>query len=239
MPDRVASRTPVRRRQPVDALLARATAGRAELRALNAAVRRFSLEADVARASDRTGADDSAQASSAPKTRARHGRAPVFGVSVAVPLFNRGAPRGRSMERRAHARGVRTDRPWRPTIRGQITRAVEAFTLRRQSTPVVVAAVSSADELITIADVAYREGEIGILQLVDAYRTAARARERADRGQSESYALRDRARARRRSVTVAMKYVSLMVLVCSVAPVAGAMRLRRRRLRMKDQIRSA
>ena len=39
--------------------------------------------------------------------------------------------------------------------------------------------MSSADELITIADVAYREGEIGILQLVDAYRTAARARERA------------------------------------------------------------
>jgi outer membrane protein TolC len=43
----------------------------------------------------------------------------------------------------------------------------------------VTAGVSSADELITIADVAYREGEIGILQLVDAYRTAARARERA------------------------------------------------------------
>jgi cobalt-zinc-cadmium efflux system outer membrane protein len=49
--------------------------------------------------------------------------------------------------------------------------------LRRQAGEAVAASLASADELIAIADVAYREGDIGILQLLDAYRTAARARE--------------------------------------------------------------
>ena len=39
--------------------------------------------------------------------------------------------------------------------------------------------LTSADELVTMADVAYREGEAGILQLLDAYRTRGRAQERA------------------------------------------------------------
>jgi outer membrane protein, heavy metal efflux system len=34
----------------------------------------------------------------------------------------------------------------------------------------------AADELVQIAEVAYREGEVGILELLDAVRTASRAR---------------------------------------------------------------
>ena len=34
----------------------------------------------------------------------------------------------------------------------------------------------AADELMQIAEVAYREGEVGILELLDAVRTASRAR---------------------------------------------------------------
>ena len=102
----------------------------------------------------------------------------VFGVSVGLPLFNRG---GRDTARwdaermRAEFERVAVE----AEIRAQITRAADALTLRRQHVPAVAAAVSSADELIETAEVAYREGEIGILQLVDAYRTAARARARA------------------------------------------------------------
>jgi cobalt-zinc-cadmium efflux system outer membrane protein len=177
VPDRVVSRTPGETIITLDAVLARALATRAELRALNAAVHQFELEADVARR-----ATGLAPTISAGLKRAKEGDATraggVLGVSVAVPLFNRGANEAaRWTAERARVEFERVT--MQANIRSQITRAFEALRVRRQSTPVVKAAVSSADELIAIADVAYREGEIGILELVDAYRTAARARGRA------------------------------------------------------------
>jgi cobalt-zinc-cadmium efflux system outer membrane protein len=176
IPDRVSTRRPVQLTDPVDTILGRAMASRAELRALNASVRRFALEADAARKATGLAPTFSAglkRAEDDDETRA----GPVFGVSVAVPLFNRGAPEAaRWTAERTRAEFERASMD--TTIRGQVSRAYEAVSVRRRSTPVVTAAVSSADELIAIADVAHREGEIGILQLVDAYRTAARARER-------------------------------------------------------------
>jgi cobalt-zinc-cadmium efflux system outer membrane protein len=163
--------------ESIDALIARATASRAELRALQAAAQRFSLEADVARRATGPAPTITAgvkRADEAGETRAGG----VVGVSVAVPLFNRGtrdAARWNAERLRAELERAAVE----ADIRGQITRAAEAFALRRQSGEAVAASLSSADELISIADVAYREGEIGILQLLDAYRTAARARERA------------------------------------------------------------
>ena len=61
-------------------------------------------------------------------------------------------------------------------IRSEITGASEVLTLRQ-------AALSqepqgTAEELVQIAVVAYREGEVGILELLDAARTASRARTR-------------------------------------------------------------
>lgn len=162
---------------PIDGLLARATTSRAELRALQAAVRQFELEADVARratgvAPTLTGGVKRADDFGDRRTGG------VVGVSVAVPLFNRGAPdAARWNAERARAEAERA--AIEADVRAEITRAFEALAVRRQSAPSVAAAVASAEELITIADVAHREGEIGILQLVDAYRTAARARGRA------------------------------------------------------------
>ncbi len=163
--------------ESIDALIARATASRAELRALQAAARRFSLEADVARRTTGVAPTITAglkRADEAGETRAGG----VVGVSVAVPFFNRGtrdAARWNAERVRAELERAAVE----ADIRGQIRRAAEALALRRQSGEVVAASLASADELIAIADVAYREGEIGILQLLDAYRTAARARERA------------------------------------------------------------
>ena len=177
VPEQLVSRPRRETSLTFDAVLARALASRAEVRALNAAVRQFELEADVARR-----ATGLAPTISAGLKRAKEGDATragaVLGVSVAVPLFNRGT----SEAARWTAERARVEFELltvQASIRAQITRAFEATTVRRQSTPVVRAAVSSADELIAIADVAYREGEIGIVELVDAYRTAARSRGRA------------------------------------------------------------
>lgn len=161
----------------IEAMQARATTSRSELRALNAAMRQFELEADVARRATGVAPTLSAgvkRAEDDDDTRT----GPVFGVSVAVPLFNRGSRESaRWVAERARVELERIS--IEAAIRSQVARSFEAVRVRRQSVPAVSAAVSSADDLITIADVAYREGEIGILQLVDAYRTAARARERA------------------------------------------------------------
>ena len=59
-------------------------------------------------------------------------------------------------------------------IRSEIAGASEVLAVRQ-------AALSqdqqgAADELAQIAEVAYREGEVGILELLDAVRTASRAR---------------------------------------------------------------
>jgi cobalt-zinc-cadmium efflux system outer membrane protein len=176
-PDRLSRRATDQLTDAVDAIQARASSSRAELRALNAAMRQFELEADVARRATGLAPTLSAglkRADDHDETRA----GPVFGVSVAVPLFNRGtreAARWAAERARAELERISIE----ASIRAQVSRAFEGMSVRRQTAPAVSAAVSSAEDLITIADVAYREGEIGILQLVDAYRTAARARERA------------------------------------------------------------
>ena len=177
VPENVSVSAESRSAESVEALIARATVGRAELRALQAAAQRFSIEAEVARratgiAPTITGALKRADV--AGRTRAGG----VIGVSGAVPLFDRGAlEAARWKAERLRAELERT--ALEADIRGQITRAAEAFALRRQNAAAVAASLASAGDLIAIADVAYREGDIGILQLLDAYRTAGRARERA------------------------------------------------------------
>jgi cobalt-zinc-cadmium efflux system outer membrane protein len=59
-------------------------------------------------------------------------------------------------------------------IRTEIARASEVLALRRAA--VSEDAEAAGDELTRIAEVAYREGEAGILELLDAVRTASRAR---------------------------------------------------------------
>jgi cobalt-zinc-cadmium efflux system outer membrane protein len=177
VPDRVPSRAPAQMTDAVDEMLQRAVASRAELRALNATARQFELEADVAKRASGFAATLSGGLKRADENNDRL-TGPVFGVSVAVPLFNRGGSEtARWTAERARIESERMS--METAIRAQITRAFDAVAVRRRSAPTVSAAIASADELIAIADVAYREGEIGIVQLVDAYRTAARARDRA------------------------------------------------------------
>jgi cobalt-zinc-cadmium efflux system outer membrane protein len=97
----------------------------------------------------------------------------VFGVSLSLPLFDGG---GREAARWAAERArVDSERAAiEGQIRAEITRASEVAAFRQ-------AALSedqpgAGDELMRIAEIAYREGEVGIVELMDAVRTASRAR---------------------------------------------------------------
>jgi cobalt-zinc-cadmium efflux system outer membrane protein len=157
-----------------DALIARAVSARAELRALQRSAERANLESEAARrarlpvptlfgglkrADDVSGRD----------------RGGVFGVSVSLPVFDAGgrqAARWTAERARVEAERASIEQQ----IRSEITRASEALALRQAAVSEDVQA--AGDELARIAEVAYREGEMGILELLDAVRMASRARMR-------------------------------------------------------------
>ena len=159
---------------PIETLLIRATSTRAELRALEQLGQRATFEADAARRArlpspNLFGGVKRADELSGRKTGG------VFGVTVALPLFDSGDREAARWE--AEGSRVQAERMFiEGRIRSEITAASEVLTLRQ-------AALSqepqgTAEELVQIAVVAYREGEVGILELLDAARTASRARTR-------------------------------------------------------------
>lgn len=158
----------------VDALVTRAVSTRPELRALQRSADRADLESVAARrarlpAPTVFGGLKRADAESG---RERGG---VFGVSLSVPLFDTGSretARWQAERSRLEAEAASMERQ----IRAEITRASEALALRQAAAS--EDAEAAGDELSTIAEVAYREGEVGILELLDALRTASRARVR-------------------------------------------------------------
>jgi cobalt-zinc-cadmium efflux system outer membrane protein len=158
----------------LEPLMTRAVAGRAELRALQRSAERAALESDAARRArlpaptlfgglKRAGAESGRE------------RGGVLGLSVSVPLFDTGRlETARWAAARARIEAERASIELR--IRSEIALASEALVVRQ-------AALSddeetAAEELTRMAEVAYREGEVGILELLDAVRTASRARTR-------------------------------------------------------------
>src|SRR5688572_244131 len=155
-----------------DALIARATSTRAELRALQHLAERATLEADAARRARLPSPNLFGGVKRADDASGRQ-TGGVFGVSVSVPVFDTG---GRESARWAaeHARVEAERASIEYRIRSEIIGASDVLSMRQ-------AALSqdeqgAADELAQIAVVAYREGEVGILELLDAVRTASRAR---------------------------------------------------------------
>jgi len=100
---------------------------------------------------------------------------PVIGITVPLPLFNKGqaeVARFSAERDRATARLEGLARQIRAAIDG----AVQAFTIRQQARDEYRSQLAeSGPELVRIATVAYQEGEIGILQLLDAYRVQRQA----------------------------------------------------------------
>ena len=157
---------------PIESLFTRATSTRAELRALHQLGERATFEADAARRSRLPSPNLFGGVKRADDVSGRE-TGGVFGVRVALPLFDAGgreAARWEAERARVDAERVSIE----SRIRTEITGASEVLAVR-------LAALSeeqpgAAEELSRIAEVAYREGEVGILELLDAVRTASRAR---------------------------------------------------------------
>lgn len=99
----------------------------------------------------------------------------VVGVTIPLPLFNKGqaeVSRYSAEQERISARlQILTQR-----IRAAVEGTVRAFNVRVQARDRYRQELAdSGPELIRIATVAYQEGEIGILQLLDAYRSQRQA----------------------------------------------------------------
>jgi outer membrane protein TolC len=160
----------------VDVLSERALMTRGELRALSAAAERFRLEADAARRAKLPAPTVVGGLKRADGASGRESGG-LFGINVTVPLFDSGrresarwlAERDRTEAERALAM---------QRIRAQVAATSEVLALRQQAIRAAEAA-SPASELTQIAELSYTEGEAGILELLDAHRTAARARFRA------------------------------------------------------------
>ena len=177
LPDSLVAMSATANLDPAEVLVQKAATGRAELRALDSSARRFTLEAEAAKRAAGPAATVGGGVKRADDDNGTR-TGGVFGVSVTLPLFNTGA---RDVTRwHAERARVEFDRAVVETaIRPEITTALGVLSLRRQVATMSRDAVTSSDELVTMADVAYREGEAGILQLLDAYRTRSRAQERA------------------------------------------------------------
>ncbi len=157
---------------PVADLQARAEASRPELKALGALADRTGLEADAAR---KARLPSPALFGGLKRADTDTGRVNggLIGVSLSVPTFDRGArdvARWSSERLLIEAERAALVRE----IRVEIERATEVMSLRRAAVDADQGAASA--ELVTIATVAYRDGAVGILELIDAHRAASRAR---------------------------------------------------------------
>jgi outer membrane protein, heavy metal efflux system len=100
---------------------------------------------------------------------------PVVGITVPLPLFNKGqteVARYSAEQERASARLEVLSRE----IRGAVEGTVQALNIRQRARNEYQNQLAeTGPELVQIATVAYQEGEVGILQLLDALRTQRQA----------------------------------------------------------------
>jgi cobalt-zinc-cadmium efflux system outer membrane protein len=158
-----------------EALAQRAMQAREDYRAEQRRFERFQIEA---RAAERLKIPEpvlNAGFKRADIGQSRIANGGVVGVTVPLPLFNKGqaeVARYTAEQERAAARMQILARSIRAEVEGRArafaTRAEARERYRREL-------AGSGVELVKIAMVAYQEGEIGILQLLDAYRTQRRA----------------------------------------------------------------
>jgi cobalt-zinc-cadmium efflux system outer membrane protein len=160
---------------PLETLFARAISTRAELRALQQLGVRATLEAEAARRARLPAPTLFGGLKRADDVSGRE-TGGVFGLSVVLPLFDAGQREAARWDaERTRVGAERAAIEYR--IRSDITGASEVLAARQAA--LTQEPSGAAEELVQIAEVAYREGEVGILELLDAVRTAARARNRA------------------------------------------------------------
>jgi len=159
---------------PVEALVEQAESIRGELLALRKEIEaaRFSE-----RAADRRRIPDPEIVAGTKSSTVGGGDVgSVLTIHAAIPLFDRARP-DRALARARAAQAQARIEAFRAVLRADIA-AVRAAVLERRETAERYrsAAVAGAGQIERIAQVSYDAGERGILELLDAYRTAASAR---------------------------------------------------------------
>jgi outer membrane protein, heavy metal efflux system len=168
---------------PVEELQARAAKARAELRALLSAAERAEHEGQAARSARFPVPSITAGLKRADGGAGR-ARGGVAGIALSVPLFDTGAREAaRWRAERARIEAERTAVAQR--VAAEIRAASEVVVRRREALS-AAAGESRGDELLAAAQVAYREGEVGILAWLDALRVASRANVRNIESQLEA-----------------------------------------------------
>lgn len=157
-----------------ETMRARMASTRPELRVLQLSADRAGHESDAARRA-RLPAPAVFGGLKRADTESGRERGGIFGVTMSLPLFDAGQRvAARWSAERALMESERS--AIAQQIHAEVLRSSETLTLRQAA----VASDDGAadDELTRIAEVAYREGDVGILELLDAVRTASRARAR-------------------------------------------------------------
>jgi outer membrane protein, heavy metal efflux system len=160
---------------PLTALVARALEARADYRAVDLTARQYEAERRAATAL-RVPTPTLGYGLKRTDTGTREDNGSLFSMDVVVPLFNR----GQSAVARAGARAVQADAErafLRLRVEADVRTAHQTLTLEQARAARYRASVADATEpLNAIARVAYEEGELGILELLDANRQLVEGR---------------------------------------------------------------
>ena len=160
---------------PVEALFEQAETARGELLALRHEIdsARF-----AERAADRRAIPEPELVAGTKTSTALGGDVgSVFAVQAVLPLFDHGHPEKALATARAHRAEAQLD-TLRLSLRAEIIALRTAVLERRGAAERYRAAAASSAELERIAQLSYAAGERGILELLDAYRSAAVAQGR-------------------------------------------------------------
>jgi cobalt-zinc-cadmium efflux system outer membrane protein len=154
----------------VDSLLQRALAHRSEYLAEQRQVERYRLEG---RAAERLRYPEPVATAGIKRGDVAPGireTASAVGITIPIPFFNKGqteVARWRAEQDRAAARQTVLERK----IRAEVTGAAEALQLRKAAIAQYRTEVNELGaDLTRITRIAYQEGEVGILELLDSYR---------------------------------------------------------------------
>jgi len=155
---------------PAAELLDRALQARGDYRAEESQIQRFQLEQAAAGRLRFPEPVVSAGLKRADNARGDTDSGPVVSLTVPIPLFNRGTTevtRFKAEEERARARRD----VLRQQIAAQVEGAYQAFLVRQRAVETYISETSEVGrELTKTAQVAYQEGELGIVELLDAFR---------------------------------------------------------------------
>jgi len=117
----------------------------------------------------------SAELTAGRKTLGDTSNGSVLGISLGIPIFDRNQSAGLAAQAEEAAAAARREILLARAAGDVRARAAEERELRASAMAFRSNASTASEQLVEIAEVAYRAGEVGILELLDAYRSAVDA----------------------------------------------------------------